>query len=438
MEIRNFKYKKIGIYIKNILFNFLKNLNLSESEKNLIKLDKMMDNVNIKNVDVKLKAINDLYKNNEYDPFLCEAVATYEQGLAKNPLDGYEKIKKYSLLKKDWIKKNNLGHLETEFVPESSVTGCLGNHWTLFHYLMYKINIENSVKKPNLLLYENQKITNSALYNYFAPYLNIIQNSSSYNKLQSVRKIFKTPIEFSLPFKGKNYPWFVVINKMNQLLKDKKGKNFNYFKIDKQDYKKGKNILKKMGIPDGAWYVVLHVREGNGNELFNSNPLTYVKSIKEIVKRGGYVFRMGDKKMTPLPKIHGLIDYPFTEYKSEFLDVFLAGTCRFCLGTSSGYWPLAIYFGKPVLLANYLPILEYYSLDEKSMFLPKRLVNKNTKKLVSIKDMFKFPLGYLVRNIQLNQNNVQAIDNNEEEIFQSTYEMLNILEGKKIVKNLLL
>ena len=81
-------------------------------------------------------------------------------------------------------------------------------------------------------------------------------------------------------------------------------------------------ILKKIGVPDNSWYVTLHVRESPENELFNAVPSTYVKAIKAIVSRGGYVIRVGDKNMTPLPKIKGLIDYPFTKFKSEFFDIF--------------------------------------------------------------------------------------------------------------------
>ena len=431
MNIKNFKYKNIEIYIKNIIFIFFKNFNQDASEKNIKKISKIMRKINKSNVTLKLKRINDLFRKDESDPFVCEAVARYEMDLGKNSEDGLNKFKKYNFLIKKWIKKNNLDYIKTEFIPEQQVMGCLGNHFALFYYLNYKINIEGLSEKPNLLLKQNQKITNSVLYNHFTPYLNVIQNTSLYYKLKFVSSVFKTPMELTVPFKDNHYPFFASTNFINQSLKNMKNKKFDYFQINNTDNEKGKNILKKIGIPDNAWYVTLHVRQGVGNELFNSDPLTYVKAIKEIIQRGGYVFRMGDKSMTPLPKIEGLIDYPFTEYKSEFFDVFLASTCRFCLGTSSGYWPIPIFFGKPVLLANYLPVLDYYMLDERSLFLPKRLIDKNTKKMIAFENMFKFPLGYQCTSIQLDQNNIEIIDNNEDEIFQSTVEMLDSLDSKR-------
>ena len=41
--------------------------------------------------------------------------------------------------------------------------------------------------------------------------------------------------------------------------------------------------------------------------------------------------------MTPLPNINGLIDYPFSNLKSEFMDIFLAATSKFVVGTASGF-----------------------------------------------------------------------------------------------------
>ena len=53
--------------------------------------------------------------------------------------------------------------------------------------------------------------------------------------------------------------------------------------------------------------------------------------------------------MTKLPKIKGLIDYPFTDHKSEMMDIFLAKNSKFCIGTSSGYWTFAAFFGSACL-----------------------------------------------------------------------------------------
>ena len=50
MKIKNFKYKNIGIYIKNIIFVFFKNINQDVSEKNVKKINKIRRNVNKSNI----------------------------------------------------------------------------------------------------------------------------------------------------------------------------------------------------------------------------------------------------------------------------------------------------------------------------------------------------------------------------------------------------
>jgi len=344
---------------------------------------------------------------------------------------GYNQIKNYDEVKNKWIKKNSLEFIKGEFIPEQQVIGSFGNHWSLFYYLMYKLNFEKT-SKPNLLIRENPKITNFALYNYFKNYLNITSNTSLYFRLGYVAQIFKTPMEFALPFKNNYYPHPVAVNFILQLIKDKgiEKKGFNFFKLSKADNEKGKELLKKMNIPENAWYVTLHIRQGKGNEYTNSNPATYFKAIKEIIKRGGYVIRVGDKSMTPINNIKGLIDYPFGGAKSQFMDIFLAATSRFCLGTSSGYWAVANIFDVPALLVNYLPALDYYSLSEKYLFLPKNLINKKTSKPIKLNEYFKFPIGYYVTNEQYEKNNIEIINNTEEEIHQATVEMLDILDKK--------
>ena len=52
--------------------------------------------------------------------------------------------------------------------------------------------------------------------------------------------------------------------------------------------------------------------------------------------------------------------------------------------------------------------------------------------MISKEKLFKIPLGNLATNIQLEQNNINIIDNSEDEIFQSTVEMLENMENKKI------
>ena len=107
------------------------------------------------------------------------------------------------------------------------------------------------------------------------------------------------------------------------------------------------------------------------------------------------------------PKIDRLFDYSFSEIANDRMDIFLAATCKFCVGTSSGYAPIPKYFGKPLLLTNCLPVAAYLELNNRDIFLPKKLIDKKTKRKVNFKNYFGFPINYFTRpNIFINKSGI--------------------------------
>src|SRR5262249_48981936 len=65
----------------------------------------------------------------------------------------------------------------------------------------------------------------------------------------------------------------------------------------------GREQLRRMGLPDDAWFVCLHVRSAGYHKEWqnphqahrNANVRSYLSAIEEIVRRGGWVIRMGDR-----------------------------------------------------------------------------------------------------------------------------------------------
>ena len=120
----------------------------------------------------------------------------------------------------------------------------------------------------------------------------------------------------------------------------------------------GETKIREMGIPKGAWYVCVYARdggfyssknykEGTNKKIRNSNIKNYIKAIKLITDRGGWVIRMGDRNMQPLSKIKNVIDYPFSEFKSDLMDLYLIKNCSFFICNHSGITGAAIKFEKP-------------------------------------------------------------------------------------------
>src|SRR3546814_3430723 len=84
----------------------------------------------------------------------------------------------------------------------------------------------------------------------------------------------------------------------------------------------------------------------------------YRPAIEYLTASGGYVVRLGDRSMTRAEPQAGLVDYPFTEAKSDWMDIYLAARCRFHDGTSSGMSFVPLLFGRPALLTNWIPLAQ--------------------------------------------------------------------------------
>lgn len=142
---------------------------------------------------------------------------------------------------------------------------------------------------------------------------------------------------------------------------------------------RGATGLLELGVAPDDPVVTVHVREEGYNEALS--PLmhqrdarfdSYGQAVRGLVADGFKVVRLGDNSMTPAPAIDGLIDYPFTAAKSDWMDIYLAGRCAFHIGTSSGMSFIPLMFGRPVLFTNF-PTLAHMVCAPSTVTLPKVL-----------------------------------------------------------------
>jgi putative glycosyltransferase (TIGR04372 family) len=150
----------------------------------------------------------------------------------------------------------------------------------------------------------------------------------------------------------------------------------------------------KLGIPKNSWFVCLHIREGgfrndrDRRDYRNSNILNCIPAIKEIISRGGWVVRMGDNTMKPLPSMENVIDYPFTKYKSDFMDLCLIRNCLFLIANQTGSFAVAKLFKKNVLLINMYEFLRYGPTNLRDRAITQHVYSKRDKRYLSIKELF--------------------------------------------------
>ena len=162
-------------------------------------------------------------------------------------------------------------------------------------------------------------------------------------------------------------------------------------------------LLQQLGIPEGAWYVCLHVREDGYHKEWNAlypslrsaDLEDYGPAVEEIVTAGGWVVRMGDRTMKPIPLTwKGAVDYAHSNIAMATADISLLLGCRFFLGTNSGLGIIPGLGGVPSGFTNWAP-LGMPPWNQHDVFMPKLYKNKVTNQLLSLTDIYEQDLAFL-------------------------------------------
>jgi len=204
--------------------------------------------------------------------------------------------------------------------------------------------------------------------------------------------------------------------------------------IHREDLLRGETILRQMGIPDNAWFVCVHNREGgflqesDYSTCRNADIGDYIEAIRFIVNQGGYVVRMGDPTMAKLPSIEHVVDYPHTEWKSEFMDIVLCNRCFFFLGTISGPVAVTRLFDTPICLANIVPLLEI-PINAGKVFIPKLIYSTKENRYLTFAEIICSDIGHLYRTKNYASRDLIVQENSSAEIVELVREMLKIQTG---------
>jgi putative glycosyltransferase (TIGR04372 family) len=191
-----------------------------------------------------------------------------------------------------------------------------------------------------------------------------------------------------------------------------------------------------LGVPPASWHACLHVRasgyKGQHEDLhsvLNADISTYDLAIDTVIKRGGWVIRIGDPSMPKLRPRDGVIDYAHSQLKSPEMDIFLSGTGRFYIGTSSGPAYVPTLYGVPSVLTNWFPT-GTRPLNTSDLFIPKLHWYESEMEFAPFDDSMSQPLGHIHSLPQFKRLGISLRNNTGEEIRDAVKEMLDRLDEK--------
>lgn len=156
----------------------------------------------------------------------------------------------------------------------------------------------------------------------------------------------------------------------------------------------------------------------------------YVSVSEFLAEEGFFVFRMGVKVNKRLMTKHpGVIDYAFSNLRSEFMDIYLSSICTFTISNGTGIDALSwACFRNPMILVSRAPFGYLSPLYSKVILLSKIHVSKESGEKLSIFDIYSNNLAFLSRTKDF--EGFELLPNEDSEIKDAVIQMLRLIGSK--------
>ncbi len=343
-------------------------------------------------------------------------------------------LRKIEKIRDQLMKNHQLDEIDMEFIPGTIPIGSFGVWENLEVHIKAGMLGLRTPKKLVLLLDPKSRVNNACYLNYWRKYITIISDPALIKILSKLQQAMTIPFTFYMSFHGKTLLSPGALGAVRKQWSAERHPPL--LALSHEDSDRGWRCLNSFGVPKDAWFVCLHVREAGWNDnnysaaFRNADIHTYFSAIKAVVDAGGWVIRMGDPGMTPLPpQMDRVIDYAHSDMKSDWMDVFLCANCRFVIGTASGLYTIAFAFGVPVVMTNCLPAEVMYQLAPNDIFISRICLSKEKNLYLSFRDFMSAPVLIASEQHVYDRLGLKVIENTPEEIRDVVVEMLERLNG---------
>lgn len=222
---------------------------------------------------------------------------------------------------------------------------------------------------------------------------------------------------------------------INNLL-EKSKPNLHFTELEKA---RGEYELHKMGLPSGASFVCLIVRDGSYlpqlsyHNYRDSDIDTYNSAILALAERGFYVIRMGAKVDKPLSIKHPkVIDYATNGSRSDFMDIYLGAHCAFCVSSGCGFDAIPYIFRRPICYVNYVPVEYLFTFVPRSLAIWKH--HEKDGKRMTFAEIVTSGAGQFMEAQEFENAKIKLVDNTPAEITSLVMEYIETLDHTRTMK----
>jgi putative glycosyltransferase (TIGR04372 family) len=198
---------------------------------------------------------------------------------------------------------------------------------------------------------------------------------------------------------------------------------------------RGEATLKELGLPAGAQWVCLMVRDAaylpqlGYHSYRDADVDDYEEAAMMLAERGYYVFRMGKKVAKPFAAKHPRIrDFATDGTYSDFMGVYLGAYCAFTVTTSTGWDAIPQAFRRPMCYTNFAPFEYLNTWLPHSLAIWKHHIKDG--KRISVAEIVKSGAGKFMRADEFENAGITLEDNSPQEIVEVVREMADMIEGR--------
>ena len=294
-------------------------------------------------------------------------------------------------------------------------------------------------KKKNLdIFYIKDNICNLALFNIFKKKILLMPKIivEPINKINNFFKFFfKFPTDHTILKKRSGSDYYNIVE--NAKIK---------YEFSNEEKKLAEQTLEKMGLK-GKKFVCLIVRDSkftkknfkhlktSHNNFRNSEIINFKLAAKALSKKGLFVVRIGrDAEKKFLTNDKKIIDYSFSRYISDLMDIYLISKSEFIISTHLGLDSVGFIFRKPICYVNSCPLANVQNSGSKNIVLTKRHFYKN--KELSLKGIFNHGVAFAAQLKDYSKKRVKIKEQNPTQIKNTVLEMyFKIIKKNKPKKN---
>jgi putative glycosyltransferase (TIGR04372 family) len=282
--------------------------------------------------------------------------------------------------------------------------------------------------RTNVILGAREEFANPSYLRYWEQYYSLISHPRTIELLAPLSRCLEERSNH-LWCGGRGIRNVATLGRAAQLQWEAEGRG-PLLQLTEEHRERGYQLLGELGLPKGTWFVGLHVRESSDRlNLRNADITTYGPAVEEIVDRGGWVLRMGDSSMRPLPPWPNTVDYVHSGKRKDWMDIFLWAEGRFFIGTGSGPQLIPPTFGKPVAITNYGPIATIVC-GKDDILLPKNYWSEDEKRHLSLAERMQPEYAFNESIHAFAKRKIQVVDNTPEELRDLIIQMMDGLEGR--------